>query len=92
MLFLAGFFYIFKGYMFPEARMKRGFTVTETEIIYKHSILVADKKIQRVDLIEIVREGDALLFQMKESETIRINLKGTENQQEIFEKMIAAVK
>lgn len=92
LLFLAGFFYIFKGYMFPEAKLKKGFTVNDNEIIFKRSFMSAEKKISRINFKGISMEGNDIIFQMNESENIRISLKGAANQQEIFERLSVALK
>ena len=77
--FLAGFFVIFKGVMFPEKKMQRGFIVSEDEIKFRASFLRLIKKIPVADLKSIDFANGIINFKYNNSETLQVPVKRAAN-------------
>ncbi|HMT30151.1 MAG TPA: hypothetical protein PKD91_12810 [Bacteroidia bacterium] len=77
--FLAGFITIFKGVMVPEKKIKRGFTVTESEVRFNRSFLSGTKKIPVEGISKIELIGHEIVFKYSNNSEHRISVSKAAN-------------
>lgn len=84
LLFLAGSFSIFKGVMFPEAKIRRGFVITGEKVFFRTSLFSKTISINTSDLNSITREKDVITFSDTGNNQTKIDLSGYQNAEEIY--------
>lgn len=87
LVFMAGTLFIFKGVMLPEAKIKRGFTITENEIIFREKYFSKNVIINRDELIKIIQEKRCFQLLLSNKKIIEINMKDYENTDFIFSEL-----
>lgn len=89
--FIAAFVLIFKGVMFPESKIKRGFTISDEEIIYTSSPYKAPVKIVKENLETISLEGNRMYFRYLNGTVKIVKLWGVENPGQLNSELKAAI-
>jgi hypothetical protein len=81
--FIAGFIFIFKGVMLPESKIKRGYIISEHQIIYKRSLIRPTVKLARKNISDIYRKDNTINFSYNDGTTRVINMQGKTGLDEI---------
>lgn len=89
--FLTAFLMIFKGVMFPDAKIKRGFLVGSKDVLFKKRAFGQSVVIPETCLAKITVNKEDLTFASPSGEQMNIDLTGYENLNETCAALIAAV-
>ena len=89
--FLTAFLMIFKGVMFPDAKIRRGFLVGSKDILFSKRAFGQPLVIPEVNTVHINVNQENISFVSASGETINIDLKGYEHLDETRDAILAAL-